>query len=300
MDVLTGLLDGPRARGAFVLKTVFNAPWAVSIEDQAPLSIVVMARGSAVFTGSTGPIGVEAGDVIITRGPAPYVFGDSASTRSTIRILPGQICLDPHDELLDRSMSLGVRTWGNAVDGETMMLIGTYTRATSVGTRVLARLPHDIVLHHVHSPLVDLLEDEIVRNEPGQEAVLDRLLDLLLVTCLREVLDDAPHDPIVSHARRLMEHHPEHPWTVASLAAACGISRAALGRRFTATVGEPPLAYLTGWRLALAADLLTSDATVASVATRVGYSNAFALSAAFKRAYGVAPTHYRRAQLSSA
>ena len=60
-----------------------------------------------------------------------------------------------------------------------------------------------------------------------------------------------------------MHHHPEHPWTVASLAAACGVSRAAFARRFTEVVGEPPLSFLTGWRLALAADLLAApDATL--------------------------------------
>jgi AraC-like DNA-binding protein len=88
---------------------------------------------------------------------------------------------------------------------------------------------------------------------------------------------------------------------VAALAAACGVSRAVFARRFTEQVGEPPLAFLTGWRLALAADLLAStDATLASVAARVGYANAFALSAAFKRVHGQSPAEYRRAAASAA
>ena len=144
-------------------------------------------------------------------------------------------------------------------------------------------------------------------THPGQEAVLDRLLDLLLVTCLRTIFegDDAPawyaayDDPVVGTAVGLIHHHPEHPWTVASLAAACGASRAAFARRFTELVGEPPLSFLTGWRLALAADLLVgSDATLSSVAAQVGYGNAFALSAAFKRRHGQSPTEYRRSAVS--
>ena len=88
---------------------------------------------------------------------------------------------------------------------------------------------------------------------------------------------------------------------MASLAAACGVSRAAFARRFTEVVGEPPLSFLTGWRLALAADLLAgSDATLASVAARVGYANAFALSAAFKRVHGRSPAQYRRSAAASA
>jgi len=92
-----------------------------------------------------------------------------------------------------------------------------------------------------------------------------------------------------------MHHHPAHPWSVASLAAACRVSRATLARRFTALVGEPPMSFLTSWRLAVAADLLTDpSSTIGSAATQVGYANAFALSAAFKRVYGIAPTQYRR------
>jgi AraC-like DNA-binding protein len=101
-------------------------------------------------------------------------------------------------------------------------------------------------------------------------------------------------DPAVGHALRLLHHNPAHPWTVASLAAATGLSRAALARRFTDLVGEPPMTFLTGWRLALAADLLREpDATVGSVARQVGYGSPFALSTAFKRVQGVSPQKFR-------
>ena len=73
-----------------------------------------------------------------------------------------------------------------------------------------------------------------------------------------------------------------------------GLSRAALARRFVLQMREPPLTYLTRWRLALAADLLVStDSTLAAIASKVGYANAFALSAAFKRVHGESPRDYR-------
>ena len=91
-----------------------------------------------------------------------------------------------------------------------------------------------------------------------------------------------------------MHNAPDHPWTVAELARATGASRAALARRFTELVGEPPMSFLTGWRIALAADLLLEPgATIGSVARQVGYGSPFALSTAFKRIRGVSPQQHR-------
>jgi AraC-like DNA-binding protein len=154
---------------------------------------------------------------------------------------------------------------------------------------------------------VPLLAEEIVKDEPGQEAVLDRLLDLLLIAALRAWFStagiEAPAwyrahgDRIVGHALRLLHDDPAHRWTVAELATATNVSRAALAHRFTDLVGEPPMTYLTGWRLALAADLLREpDATVGSVARQVGYSSSFALSTAFKRVRGLSPREHRARQ----
>ena len=129
--------------------------------------------------------------------------------------------------------------------------------------------------------------------------MLDRLLDLLLIAVLRahfarrptRPAGTAPYaDPIVGPALKALHDDPAHPWTVAELARRAGVSRAALARRFNDLVGEPPMSFLTGWRIALAADLLLEPgATVGSVAPQVGYGSAFALSTAFKRLRGVSP-----------
>jgi AraC-like DNA-binding protein len=202
-------------------------------------------------------------------------------------------------------MSLGVRTWGNSVSGSDRSIVCAYEGRSEVSARLLGALPTVLVLRaqELDTPLIELLAEEAGRDGSGQEAYLDRLLDLLLIAVLRTWFGregnapawwDAEHDPVVGPAVRLIYNNPAHPWTVANLAAAVGSSRAVFARRFTELVGEPPIAFLTGWRLALAADLLrSSEATIAAVARQVGYSTPFALSSAFKRAYGVSPNTHR-------
>jgi AraC-like DNA-binding protein len=181
---------------------------------------------------------------------------------------------------------LGVRTWGNAADGATVMLTGSYLMEGEVSGRLLRALPTMLALRDDEwdSPVIPLLAEEIVKDEPGQEAVLDRLLDLLLIAVLRAWFArpeaEAPgwyraySDPVVGRALRLLHNSPERQWTVADLARETGASRAALARRFHELVGEPPMSFLTGWRIALAADLLLEpDATIGSVAHQVGYGS---------------------------
>jgi AraC-like DNA-binding protein len=309
MDALAGLLDGPRARGAFLLRSIMNPPWSVRVEDRAPLSLVAMVRGDAwVVPAGGGAVRLGPGDIAVTRGPAPFTFADDPATPPQVVIHPGQHCTSPDGDDLAQAMDLGVRTWGNDPDGSVVMLIGTYERSSELGQRLLRALPPLLVLAHDdwRSPLVPLLGDEMVKDEPGQEVVLDRLLDLLVIAVLRAWFSrpeaEAPAwyraygDPVVGRALRMLHNNPSHPWTVASLAAETGVSRAALARRFTALVGEPPMSFLTGWRVALAADLLREpDSTVGAVAQQVGYGSPFALSTAFKRVRGVSPQQHRLA-----
>jgi AraC-like DNA-binding protein len=307
MDAVAGLLDGPRARGAFLLRSTMDPPWSLRIEDEAPLTLVALVRGSACIVGADGEVHrLGAGDVAIARGPDPYLVADSPDTPPQAIILPGGRCTTPDGAELKLMDFVGTREWGNSPDGETVMVTGTYQLDGEVSLRLLRALPPLLVVKGDawDTPLIDLLAGEIVKDEPGQEAVLDRLLDLLLIAVLRTWFArpeaEAPGwyrahaDPIVGPALRALHTDPAHPWTVAELADGAGVSRAALARRFNDLVGEPPMSFLTGWRIALAADLLREPgATVGSVAPQVGYGSAFALSTAFKRLRGVSPRQYR-------
>jgi len=309
MDAVAGLLDGPRARGAFLLRSQLDPPWSMRIADEAPLCLIAITRGEAWLSSEDDDaLRLGTGDVAVIRGPDTYVLADHAGTDPQVVILPGQRCVTPDGQDVELISYMGVRTWGNSPVGSTVMLSGTYELEGEVSRRLLRALPPLLVLpgDSWESPLLGLLADEIVKDDPGQEAVLDRLLDLLLIAVLRAWFArpdaQAPRwyraysDPVVGKALRLIHDDPAHRWTIAELAAEAGVSRAAFARRFTELVGEPPMTFLTDWRLSLAADLLLEPgATIGSVAYEVGYATPFALSTAFKRVRGVSPRQHRLA-----
>ena len=290
-----------------MIRACFEPPWCVRIEDRAPLTVMLMARGEAWIMPDEGErVLLRPGDLAIARGPDPYTCADDPETQPQALILPGAECRYPDGRSLNGVMDLGVRTWGDRLDGSAVMLIGTYLWQGEVSGRLLDALSPLLSLTPEvwDCPLTPLLMEEIVRDEPGQEVVLDRLLDLLVIAALRAWFArpeaaapswyQALADPVVGPVVRLLHDDPAHPWTVASLAAKAGVSRAALARRFTGLVGEPPMTYLTGRRLALAADRLRdTDDTLEAIARQVGYGSAFALSSAFKRVYGVSPQEHR-------
>ncbi|MFD5517901.1 AraC family transcriptional regulator [Streptomyces sp. NPDC127066] len=306
-DPLASLLEGPRARGAFMIRACFDPPWCVRVEDRAPLTIMLVVRGDAWVVPDRGEgLRLRAGDLAIARGPDPYVCADDPGTPPQAVILPGGECSYPDGRSLKGHWDLGVRSWGDRLDGSTVLLIGTYMMRGEVNGRLLDALPPLLALPSDvwECPLTPILAVEMTRDEPGQEVVLDRLLDLLMITALRAWFSrpeaaapawyQALADPVVGRALRLLQDDPARPWTVGGLAAETGVSRAALARRFGELVGEPPMTYLTGWRLAAAADRLReSDDTLETIARHVGYGSAFALSSAFKRVYGVSPQEHR-------
>jgi AraC-like DNA-binding protein len=306
VDAVSALLNGPRASGAFLLRSVLRAPWSMRIADEAPLTVLAVLRGSAwvLFAGAQAER-LGTGAVALLRGPRPYVVADDPSTPPQVVIGPGQVCTPVGEGAMS---DLGTRSWGNDADGGTELLTGTYTAPGAVGERLVRALPELVVVPPDGGlgAVTGLLATETGRDAPGQDAVLDRLLDVTLVSALRAWAarpgTGAPGwylahgDPVVGPTLRLVHDRPADPWTVASLAATVGVSRATLARRFTELVGEPPMSYLTGWRIALAADLLADPAlTVAGIARRVGYASPFALSTAFKRVTGVSPAGHRAA-----
>ena len=287
-----------------------SAPWGLRIADEAPLTLVALLRGRACLVHDDGStVRCAAGDVAIVRGPDHYRFADAPDTTPEAIIHPGQRCTTLAGAEIPAMQTFGVRRWGNRADGETEALIGSYAGEGEVSRRLLDALPRVVTLRGAQwqSPLLALLAEEMLHERVGQDAFLDRLLDLVLIDALRAHFASTPPggagwqralgDPVVAQAVRLLQERPAERWTLAALARATCVSRATLARRFAEVVGQPPMDFLTEWRMALAADLILDPSeTVASVAARVGYGSPFALSAAFKRVRGVTLQAHRRAE----
>jgi AraC-like DNA-binding protein len=307
VDALAGLLDAPRARGAFALRVVMRAPWSLRIVAESPVTLLAGVAGHTWVVPDSGPpVRIAPGDIAVTRAPGHYNVADSPTTSPRLVIHRGQDCCDLDGNSVRDEMTHGVRTWGNDPCGETVFLVGAYEHLSDVSDRLLRALPPVLLLSGTEwgSPLVPLLCDEVVKDEPGQAVVLDRLLDLLLAAVLKawfsQQKSSGPSwwrfqgDPIVERALRIMHERPADPWTMDQLAAQSGASRATLARRFNDLVGESPMTFLRKWRMALAADLLcNSGETVGTVAEKVGYATPFAFSAAFKRVRGISPQEHR-------
>jgi AraC-like DNA-binding protein len=300
VDAVSELLADVRARGAVFRRTIMRPPWSLRMASGAPLTLAMVLRGRAwVVPDGHEPVSIGVGDIAVVRGDVPYTVADGPAVPPSLVVTAADYC--PGAEGLEH---VAARTCGTPVDGADVLLSGAFERSGELSERLLRALPAVLVVAAGDSPSARLVAEEIAGDRPGRQLVLDRLLDLMLVGALRSWFDapgsSAPgwcralDDPVAGPALRLLHAEPARPWTVAELAARVGVSRAAFARRFTAVVGEPPLAYLTGWRIALAADLLRrTDHTVGVIARQVGYADAFSLSVAFKRLRGVRPSDVR-------
>jgi len=307
MDTLAGLLDGPRARGAFTLRTVMSSPWSLRIEAESPITLIAGVSGKLWVVPDEGdPVQIGPGDIALTRAPDHYNVSEFPDAQPQTIVLPGQDCRNLSGASMKKEMMHGVRTWGNDPQGSTVFLVGAYESLSDISDRLLRSLPPvlSVAKSNWDSPLISLLSNEIVRDQPGQAAVLDRILDLLLTAVLRAWFAQqdeqrpawwrSQSDPVVDRALSLMRENPAHPWTIQALSLKAGASRASFARRFQNLVGESPMTFLKHWRLALAADLLCQPGeTVGTVAEKVGYSSPYAFSSAFKRVRGISPKEHR-------
>lgn len=152
---------------------------------------------------------------------------------------------------------------------------------------------------------VELLFREASEDHCGRQAILDRMIEVLIILLLRELMDQERihtgllaglSDPRLARAINALHADPARAWTLETLARTAGMSRARFAVRFREIVGTTPMGYLAEWRLGVAQALLRKGAAVQAVADQVGYANASALSRAFSARIGITPGAWRRQQ----
>lgn len=262
-------------------------PWRYRFDPYEGAGFHVLLRGTGWLLPERGaPVPLDAGDVVLVPRGSAHVLSDA----------PG---------------AEGAVPFGTAVDdpqGRTDFLCGKYRLDRSRTHPLLMELPDVVHLprrlgHHPDlRAAVDLLAGETTGARPGRDAAISGLLDLLLVYMVRAWFDDNPgsgwpkalQDREVAAALQVLHGDPAAPWRLEDLAARVGVSRATLARRFTALTGQPPMTYLTWWRLTTAARLLRqTDRPLPAIAREVGYGSPSAFSHAFKRHFGLTPGQYR-------
>jgi AraC-like DNA-binding protein len=305
MDVLTDLLQRSRAHGAAFSRSTVHGRWGVEFPYSGGIAIHAIIDGE-MYAWTDDPARaqrVSGGDIVLVRADRPNHLAHA----------PGAPCVT-WSELQAAAEPLGGSTRRIAVGAPdsgpaAVFCCGAYRFEGDLCAPLLGALPPLLRLRPAATSAlrvtIDLLVAELSGDGPGQQALLDRLLDVAFVQALREHFltaesDTAPGwlralaDPALTGVLGAIHDDPAHPWTVAELAATAALSRAAFARRFADVVGTPPLQYVTDWRMALAKERLRdSPDGLAAIATAVGYTSEFAFAAAFKRTTGTSPGRWR-------
>jgi AraC-like DNA-binding protein len=193
---------------------------------------------------------------------------------------------------------------------QTTMICGYLYSDDTPFNPVLASLPKLIRVRAAGGPLAKWVDASVqyalhaAERRADDDPLLQRLPELLFTECLCDHVARAPAeasgwfaalaDPVVGRALACMHREPQEPWTVAELAKRAATSRSVLDERFRSLIGQPPMTYLTSWRLQLAARRLrTTNDTMAEVASAVGYGSEASFSRAFRRQVGVSPGQWR-------
>ena len=299
MDILQDHLARARASGGVFARSVARPPWGLRLSGtiQLALHTVVQGRAWLWLEDPGAALELAPGDLALVPGGPDHHIAHR----------PGAVCIPP--ERFREQHADGEHTGHR---GATVFLCGAYRFPGDVGRGLIQTLPPTLLLRAAaHDPLHDviaLLSRELSGPAPGQQTVLDRLLDVLLVLGMRACFEQTPaaprwyqaaSDPRLSPALHAIHAEAGHPWTVPELASLSGLSRPAFARNFERALGQPPMHYLTDWRMTLARDYLrTSELTLAQIANRTGYASPNAFAAAFRRHHGQPPGQWQRGELA--
>ena len=301
VDILQDHLARARASGGVFARSAAEPPWGLCLPGTIQLAVHTVVRGRAWLWLEDPGDALELGPgdlALVPGGPDHHIAHQ-----------PDAVCISP-----GRFRAQHADDEHAGQPGATVFLCGAYRFSGDVGRGLIQALPPVLLLRAAaDDPLHDviaLLSRELSGPAPGQQTVLDRLLDVLLVLTLRACFEQSPtaprwyqaaSDPRLSPALHAIHAEAGHPWTVPELASLSGLSRPAFARNFERSLGQAPMQYLTDWRMTLARDYLrTGELTLAQIASRTSYASPNAFAAAFRRHHGQPPGQWQRGELARA
>lgn len=308
MDLLADVLAISAVRGTLGARIEAGEDWGWwASPSPASAAFHAVTAGTAwLALPGRAPLQLMPGDVILLPTGTAHVLGSDAAAvaRTNDRVF------DSWEQAGSGTVRIG------SGPTQTHILCAHYEHDPAISTQVVTLLP-DVV--HIRAQnggsclddTVRLLARELAHPQLATAVVLDRLVDILLVQLLRVWLAREParaqpswlgvlDDPTVGAAVAKLHEQPARAWTTAALAQELAISRATLSRRFAAVLGESPGAYLTRWRMDLAARRLRdSDDSLEEIAAAVGYTSVYAFSRAFSRARSQPPGRFRSSARAS-
>jgi AraC-like DNA-binding protein len=324
-DALSDLLRAVRLRGAVFFYLKNSGPWVAETPQSSKIIPAVMPGVDhlipfhGVASGSCWagiveqePIRLTAGDVVLFPQGDHHVISSAPGLRA--KSVDTDLYFSPRPPQLPWSLKVAddgtVQTASDDDDPEQTTIVCGYVGSDAKPFNpLIASMPK--VLHRPATQgswivtFLRSLAEESNRKRPGGEALLERMSEMLFVEVLRRHAESMPpeqtgwlagmRDPAIGRALAVMHERPSDPWTLERLAEAAAISRSVLHERFVHLIGQPPMQYLSQWRMQLAtAWLRDTDAKVIDIAGEVGYESEAAFARAFRRAVGESPGAWRR------
>lgn len=302
MDALTDVLNLLELKGWLSSRRELVPPWRYDFAPSPDSMFHILRSGRAFLQveGEPRPIPLEDGDVVLFPTGQAHSLYDHPGSPLTRRVQ------------LDYSPQRGHQVVNYEGQGNPLLLLcGAFHFDYPNNFPLLHRLPRLIHIRGTQgrmdpgfADILHMLARESASQQPAAEVMLRRLTELLFIQAVRLwVAQEASapagwagalQDPSISTALGLIHQSPGSHWTVKDLAEASALSRSAFSARFTELVGEPPLTYLTRWRMLRAARLLKNEVRMETIAEQLGYESEAAFRKAFKREMGIPPAQYRR------
>ncbi|MFO7188216.1 MAG: AraC family transcriptional regulator [Pseudomonadota bacterium] len=327
-DPLSDVLRSVHLRGAVFYYVGCREPWAAEAPPARTIADAVMpgadhviayhlvVRGNvwAAMDGEA-PIRLGAGDIVMF----PQGHGHVMSSAPGLRAAPdsGEWVYETRDDpkpipLVLHQGGVQPRMKMPLEETDAVIVCGFIGCDLRPFNPLIAALPRQLCLRAegVGAWVLPMLQQAVSESRTrraGSAAILERVSEMVFVDAARRYLETMPEnasgwlaalrDRYVGKAIALMHARPAEPWTIDELGRQVGLSRSALHERFTTLVGQPPMQYLTNWRMQRGAQLLReSKANVAAIALEVGYDSEAAFCRAFKRLVGEPPAAWRRSR----